>query len=196
MNKKTLSLGFIIAIVFAVTAFPTANSVPTGIADPNMVANGCTCHTDGIMASDVVINLTELPENYNVSQVYTFTLKISGGPEPLDARLPAPLEARRRGAHGAGEYGVPRRRASRGGAPPRPAGARGDLDARGGARRGRPIDGRHARFDVAVAPHRPLRPARLPAARGGQHGRRPGGAQARPRRRAARGQRAAPIARR
>ena len=84
MNKKTLSLGFIIAIVFAVTAFPTANSVPTGIADPNMVANGCTCHTDGIMASDVVINLTELSENYNVSQVYTFTLKISGGPEPLD----------------------------------------------------------------------------------------------------------------
>ena len=84
MNKKTLSLGFIIAIVFAVTAFPTANSVPTGIADPNMVANGCTCHTDGIMASDVVINLTELPENYNVSQVYTFTLKISGGPEPLE----------------------------------------------------------------------------------------------------------------
>ena len=68
----------------AVTAFPTANSVPTGIADPNMVANGCTCHTDGIMASDVVINLTELPENYNVSQVYTFTLKISGGPEPLE----------------------------------------------------------------------------------------------------------------
>ena len=55
MNKKTLSLGFIIAIVFAVTAFPTANSVPTGIADPNMVANGCTCHTDGIMASNVVI---------------------------------------------------------------------------------------------------------------------------------------------
>jgi len=84
MNKKTLSLGFIIAIVFAVTAFPTANSVPTGIADPNMVANGCTCHTDGIMASDVIINLTELPENYNVSQVYTFTLKISGGPEPLE----------------------------------------------------------------------------------------------------------------
>ena len=84
MNKKTLSLGFIIAIVFAVTAFPTANSVPTGIADPNMVANGCTCHTDGIMASDVVINLTELPENYNVSQEYTFTLKISGGPEPLE----------------------------------------------------------------------------------------------------------------
>ena len=84
MNKKTLSLGFIIAIVFAVTAFPTANSVPTGIADPNMVANGCTCHTDGIMASDVVINLTELPENYNVSQVYTLTLKISGGPEPLE----------------------------------------------------------------------------------------------------------------
>ena len=36
------------------------------------------------MASDVVINLTELPENYNVSQVYTFTLKISGGPEPLE----------------------------------------------------------------------------------------------------------------
>ena len=84
MNKKTLSLGFIIAIVFAVTAFPTGNSLPTGIADPNMVANGCTCHTDGIMASDVVINLTELPENYNVSQVYTFTLKISGGPEPLE----------------------------------------------------------------------------------------------------------------
>ena len=84
MNKKTLSLGFIIAILFAVTAFPTGNSLPTGIADPNMVANGCTCHTDGIMASDVVINLTELPENYNVSQVYTFTLKISGGPEPLE----------------------------------------------------------------------------------------------------------------
>jgi len=84
MNKKILSLGFLVAILLAVTAFPTGNSLPTGIEDPNMVANGCTCHTTGPMSSDVVINLTTLPEKYNASQVYTFTLIISGGTEPTE----------------------------------------------------------------------------------------------------------------
>ena len=59
MNKKILSLGFLVAILLAVTAFPTGNSLPTGIEDPNMVANGCTCHTTGPMSSDVIINLTQ-----------------------------------------------------------------------------------------------------------------------------------------
>ena len=84
MNK--LSLGFIIAILFAVTTFPTGNSLPIGIMAPTtdqVEVNGCTCHTEGPYSSDVVINLSVLPENYNVSQVYTLTLKISGGPEPM-----------------------------------------------------------------------------------------------------------------
>ena len=61
--------------------------------------------------------------------------------------------------------GGPRRRASRGGAPPRPAGARGDLDARGHAAELtlRPIDGqaRASGGDVDVAPRRPLATTRL-----------------------------------
>ena len=47
MNKRILSIGFIVAIIFAVTAFPTGNGLPTGIGNENQVVNGCTCHTGG-----------------------------------------------------------------------------------------------------------------------------------------------------
>ena len=83
MNKKIFSLGFLVAILFAITAFPTGNSYPTGIENPDLVVNGCTCHSTGPMDPDVIINLTNLPEIYNSSKVYTLTLKISGGPDAL-----------------------------------------------------------------------------------------------------------------
>ena len=50
MNKKTLSLGFLVAILLAVTAFPTGNSLPTGIEDPNMVQNGCCKSTNSTIS--------------------------------------------------------------------------------------------------------------------------------------------------
>ena len=34
-NLKKLSIGFLIAILVAVTAFPTGNGLPTGITDQN-----------------------------------------------------------------------------------------------------------------------------------------------------------------
>ena len=40
MNKRILSIGFIVAIIFAVTAFPTGNGLPTGIGNENQVVNG------------------------------------------------------------------------------------------------------------------------------------------------------------
>ena len=71
MNKRILSIGFIVAIIFAVTAFPTGNGLPTGIGNENQVVNGCTCHTGGengnvaIILQDLhsvrVITLTDIP---------------------------------------------------------------------------------------------------------------------------------------
>ena len=86
MNSKSLkilSLGFIMSILLAVSTLPTGDSIPTGITDDDMVANGCTCHTTGPMDPNVAINLSNLPERYNSSQVYTLTLNISGGPDAL-----------------------------------------------------------------------------------------------------------------
>ena len=90
MNRKTikiLSVGFLISILFAVTAFPTANTQPTGIdaGITDMVeANGCSCH-EASPNSGVGITLSGLPDgNFNVSQVYTLTLNISGGPAPME----------------------------------------------------------------------------------------------------------------
>tara|TARA_B100001079_G_scaffold154381_1_gene132308 strand:- start:398 stop:2635 length:2238 start_codon:yes stop_codon:yes gene_type:complete len=82
-SLKILSLGFLMSILLAISAFPTGDSYPTGITDDNLVKNGCTCHSTGPMDSNVIINLTNLPEIYNSSKVYTLTLKISGGPDAL-----------------------------------------------------------------------------------------------------------------
>ena len=81
---KILSLGFIMSILLAVSTLPTGDSLPTGITDDQMVAQGCTCHTTGPMDSNVAINLSNLPERYNSSQTYTLTLNISGGPDALE----------------------------------------------------------------------------------------------------------------
>ena len=70
MNKRILSIGFIVAIIFAVTAFPTGNGLPTGIGNENQVVNGCTCHTGG-ENGNVAIIIQDLPEIYNVSKNYT-----------------------------------------------------------------------------------------------------------------------------
>ena len=88
MNSKTikiLSVGFLVSMLIAVTAFPTANTQPTGI-DPTITemveANGCGCH-DTNPSSGVSITLSGLPDgNFNVSQVcllYT-------SPSPRDKR--------------------------------------------------------------------------------------------------------------
>lgn len=90
MNSKTikiLSVGFLISILFAVTAFPTANTQPTGI-DAGIAdiveTNGCNCH-DANPNSGVEITLSGLPDgNFNVSEEYTLTLNISGGPAPIE----------------------------------------------------------------------------------------------------------------
>jgi len=83
-SMKILSLGFIMSILLAVSTLPTGDSLPTGITDDQMVAQGCTCHTTGPMDSNVAINLSNLPERYNSSQTYTLTLNISGGPDALE----------------------------------------------------------------------------------------------------------------
>ena len=91
MNSKTikiLSVGFLISMLIAITAFPTANTQPTGI-DAGMAdmveANGCSCH--GVNPdSGVEITLSGLPPNgtFNVSEVYTLTLSITGGPAAME----------------------------------------------------------------------------------------------------------------
>ena len=86
-NLRKLSIGFLIAILIAITAFPTGNGLPTGITDQNttetVIANGCTCHnTNNDMTSSVIVNLT-LPENFTSGETYTITLNISGGPNDL-----------------------------------------------------------------------------------------------------------------
>ena len=61
MNKRILSIGFIVAIIFAVTAFPTGNGLPTGIGNENQVVNGCTCHTGGENGNAVSYTHLTLP---------------------------------------------------------------------------------------------------------------------------------------
>ena len=90
MNSKTikiLSVGFLVSMLIAVTAFPTANTQPTGIdaGIADMVeANGCSCH--GVNPdSGVGITLSGLPNGtFNVSEVYTLTLSITGGPDAME----------------------------------------------------------------------------------------------------------------
>ena len=67
-NLRKLSIGFLVAILIAISAFPTANSLPTGITDEKMTtdtiaADGCYCHTTNTEATaSVIVNLT-LPES-------------------------------------------------------------------------------------------------------------------------------------
>ena len=84
---QKMSIGFLIAILVAITAFPTGNGVPTGITDENttntVIANGCTCHnTNPETTSSVIVNLT-LPANFTSGETYTIILNISGGPNDL-----------------------------------------------------------------------------------------------------------------
>ncbi len=86
-NLRKLSIGFLVAILIAISAFPTANSLPTGITDENttnaVIANGCNCHNTNTEATaSVIVNLT-LPENFTSGETYTLTLNISGGPNDL-----------------------------------------------------------------------------------------------------------------
>ena len=60
-SMKILSLGFIMSILLAVSTLPTGDSLPTGITDDQMVAQGCTCHTTGPMDSN-----TELVTSNNI----------------------------------------------------------------------------------------------------------------------------------
>ncbi|MFL2944554.1 MAG: choice-of-anchor V domain-containing protein, partial [Candidatus Poseidoniales archaeon] len=87
-NLKKLSIGFLVAILVAITAFPTGNSLPTGITDEDttnklIAADGCYCHnTNPIATSSVIVNLT-LPANFTSGETYTIILNISGGPNDL-----------------------------------------------------------------------------------------------------------------
>ena len=86
-NLKKLSIGFLIAILVAITAFPTGNGLPTGITDQKttetVIANGCTCHnTDTQATNSVIVNLT-LPGNFTSGETYTLILNLSGGPNEL-----------------------------------------------------------------------------------------------------------------
>ena len=80
-NLKILSVGFLISILVAITAFPTSYGIPSGITDPNtssVEANGCYCHNSE-PTSGVNVELT-LPQNFTAGGTYILKLNISGGP--------------------------------------------------------------------------------------------------------------------
>ena len=86
-NLRKLSIGFLIAILVAISAFPTGNGLPTGITSTSttdtVIANGCTCHnTNQEATSSVIVNLS-LPTNFTSGETYTIVLNISGGPNDL-----------------------------------------------------------------------------------------------------------------
>ncbi len=84
MNNKSLkilSVGFLISILVALSAFPTGDALSSGITGSTtstVEANGCSCHGPEVTTS-VSIELT-LPENFTAGGTYTLTLNISGGP--------------------------------------------------------------------------------------------------------------------
>ena len=87
-SLKSLSIGFVISILVAASAFPSGetspNGIEPGIQESNVIANGCSCHNigDGEMNnpnSDIILNLT-LPSNFTAGENYTLTLNVSGGP--------------------------------------------------------------------------------------------------------------------
>jgi cytochrome c oxidase subunit I len=84
-NLRKLSIGFLVAILIAISAFPTGNGLPTGITNESttstVIANGCNCHNAEATAS-VIVNLT-LPKNFTSGETYTLILNISGGPNNL-----------------------------------------------------------------------------------------------------------------
>jgi cytochrome c oxidase subunit 1 len=80
-NLKILSVGFLISILVAISAFPTSDGLPSGITDPTtstVEANGCSCHNPDPTTS-VNVELI-LPENFTAGVTYTLTLNLSGGP--------------------------------------------------------------------------------------------------------------------
>ena len=85
MNRRTLkilSVGFLVSILFAVSAFPTGDSVSSGITGSTTsivdATEGCTCHTSD--ATPGVIIALNLPDNFTAGETYTLTLNFSGGP--------------------------------------------------------------------------------------------------------------------
>ena len=80
-SLKILSVGFLISVLVAISAFPTSDGFPTGITDSTtstVEANGCNCHNPDPTTS-VNVELT-LPENFTAGETYTLTFNISGGP--------------------------------------------------------------------------------------------------------------------
>jgi hypothetical protein len=52
---------------------PQFDVAPSGIGSAG--DNGCSCH--GGPSSDTVVSVTGLPENYNASETYTFTVTVT-----------------------------------------------------------------------------------------------------------------------
>ena len=87
-SLKILSIGFLVSILVAASAFPVGETSPNGIEpgvqENSVIANGCSCHNigDGDMNNpnpEVILNFT-IPSNFTAGETYTLTLNISGGP--------------------------------------------------------------------------------------------------------------------
>ena len=91
MRTRTLALLSIVLI--SLVMVPQFDAAPGGIGSAG--DNGCSCH--GGPSSDTVVSVTGLPETYNSSETYTFTVTVTNcllytSPSPRDrqkSRMPS-----------------------------------------------------------------------------------------------------------
>ena len=70
---RTRTIALLSIVLLSLVMVPQFDAAPGGIGSAG--DNGCSCH--GGPSSDTVVSVTGLPETYNSSETYTFTVTVT-----------------------------------------------------------------------------------------------------------------------
>ena len=70
---RTRTIALLSLVLISLVMVPQFDAAPSGIGSAG--DNGCSCH--GGESSDTVVSVTGLPENYNASETYAFTVTVT-----------------------------------------------------------------------------------------------------------------------
>ena len=70
---RTRTIALLSLVLISLVMVPQFDAAPSGIGSAG--DNGCSCH--GGPSSDTVVSVTGLPENYNASETYAFTVTVT-----------------------------------------------------------------------------------------------------------------------